>query len=195
MDMKVIKGFIVEPVWRQQSNSGLYTHSTYSNDDELPPQAMPIQGKIVSSPTNSPAKKGDTLYFTWNAIGHNKCISHRREKNLYYLDHSYVAYKNSEGLFALDEFVLLELIVEKEKEEITDSGIIISGFQVQDGKVVDKYLKKALEGIVRYIPEKSPFNVCVGDRVKIEPHTDVECEIDGQHYYRVRFEDILGVVE
>lgn len=189
-----INGFVVRPLWnRFKTASGLYTHAGEYSDKEMPPCYLPIQAEIISAPKKSKAKKGDTIYFTWNAIDFQKCLSPRKEDNLFYLDHSYYAYKNSDGLFTFDGWALLSLIVEKEEVKTTESGIILSGLVVKGSDVVEKVTKKELQGQVSVIPSDCYLDLKVGDSVKVEQHTDVEVEVDETTYYRVRLDDILGV--
>lgn len=193
-NIKAINGFIVRPLWnRFKTKSGILTHAGDYSDDQMPPCYMPIEAEIIAAPEKSKAKKGDTLYFTWNALSFQKCISNRKDQNLFYLDNSYFAYRNSEGLFCFDGWALLDLIEEQEEVVTTESGIVLSGLKVQGNEVVQKTSLRILEGKVAVLPEQLDIDVKVGDTVKVEQHTDVEVEVGEKRYYRVRIDDIYAV--
>lgn len=193
-NIKSINGFIIRPLWnRFQTKLGIYTHAGDYSDEQMPPCYMPIEAEIIAAPKKSKAKKGDTLYFTWNAISFQKCISNRKEENLFYLDNSYFAYRNAEGLFCFDGWALLDLIVEEEEVVTTASGIVLSGLKVEGNNVVQKTTKRTLEGKVAVLPEILDIDVKVGDTVKVEQHTDVEVEVGDKKFYRVRIDDIYAV--
>ena len=193
-NIKAINGFIIRPLWnRFETKSGIYTHAGDYSDEQMPPCYMPIEAEIIAAPPKSKAKKGDTLYFTWNALSFQKCISNRKDQNLFYLDNSYFAYRNSEGLFCFEGWALLDLIVEQEEVVTTKSGIVLSGLKVQGQEVVQKTIKRSLEGKVAVLPEQLDLDIKVGDTVKVERHTDVEVEVGEQKYYRVRLDDIYAL--
>jgi len=192
--IKAINGFIIRPLWnRFETKSGLLTHAGDYSDEQMPPCYMPIEAEIIAAPPKSKAQKGDTLYFTWNALSFQKCISGRKEQNLFYLDNSYFAYRNSEGLFCFEGWALLDLIIEQDEVVTTESGIILSGLKVQGQDVVQKTTQRNLEGKVAVLPEQLDIDVKVGDTVKVEQHTDVEVEVGENKYYRVRIDDIYAL--
>lgn len=192
--IKAINGFIIRPLWpKEKTETGIITHAGGYSDEQMPPHYMPIEAEIIAAPPKSKAQKGDTLYFTWNALSFQKCISGRKEQNLFYLDNSYFAYRNSEGLFCFDGWALLDLIIEQEEVVTTESGIVLSGLKVQNKEVVHKVSKRELEGKIAVLPEQLYIDVKVGDTVKVEQHTDVEVEVGEKRYYRVRIDDIYAL--
>lgn len=218
--IKAVSGYVISPTWDKAiTKSGVIIDIGYTLDDSMPARYFPTEGMVVSAKPNQEAQKGDTIYFTWNAISFvNGCISHPKKDNLFVLRHSYFAYKHDGVLYTTKDtsmsqdieeinYVLLEPIEVKVEEKITDSGIILSGFavsgEVGNEELVEKKVNKKLHGKIAVLPKELPFDsvwnpkteredkIEVGLNLVCENTSDLQVIIDGKTYYRTRFSEII----
>ena len=215
-----VSGYIIQPLWNKNiSKNGLVIDIGYKLDDAMPARYFPTQGEVIAAKPNQDAQKGDTIYFSWNALSFvNGCISHPNKDNLFVLKHSYYAYRHEGVLYTMKDtsmskdeaeshYMLLEETEVKIEEQITNSGIVLSGFAVMGAvgneTLVDKKVKKKLHGKICVLPKELPFDTIwnpkmqsndkieVGLNVVCEPTSDVPVEIDGKTYFRTRFSEVI----
>lgn len=192
-NIKAVSGYVIRPVWDKDiSKNGVWIDIGYGLNDQIPGRYWPTEGEVIASKPHWEAQKGDTIYFTWNALSFNTgCISHPKKDNLFVLKHSHFAYLNNGILYTSSEnekanslansigeysYVLLEAIEEKEEEKITDSGIVLSGFAVTGSilapEVIERKTKKKLHGKIAVLPKQLPFDSVWN------PHTEKEKQIE-----------------
>jgi len=208
--LKAVNGYIIRPLWdKSVSKGGIELNIGYSMNDQMPARYWATEGEVISAKPNAPAQKGDTLYYTWNALSFvNGCISMPKDENLFVIKHSFYAYKQNGQLYSITDndygnkefgYLLLEPIEEKVEEKMTESGIILSGFTVQGhvgkAEVVEHKTKKKLHGRIAILPKVVPDGyeeLNIGEGIVCEPTSDIVVEIEGKQYYRVRFSEIVS---
>lgn len=206
-ELTAVSHCLIHPLWDKFEKNSIISDIGYKEDDQMPGRYWPTQGIVIDSPEKFEAKKGDTIYFTWNALSFRDCISDRKHDNIFALKHSYIAYKHDDKLYSMDDFLLLEPIQETEEAKITDSGIVLSGFAVKgteiNPEVVEVKTTKKLHGKIAVLPKELPCDeiydpiadqqlpLKAGINVCIDKTSDVPVEIEGKFYYRTRFSEIL----
>ena len=75
--MKSPNTFVVKPDWSSfTTKTGLHLgEEAFDRAEDMPVHLFPTKGEVVTSPEKYPVKPGSTLYFTWNGVSFNKCVS------------------------------------------------------------------------------------------------------------------------
>jgi len=190
--MKMVENFLVRLSKRfkdtiEVNGEELYLASKYNEFEH-----RVMEGEIVSVPMRDEniANKGDTLYFHHHVVmDKGQGLVYEDEKLFivrYHPDTPYssqaFAVKDENGIRALSGWVLLHPI--EEEEELKSNTIQIISFKEKEnkrGKVA--FTNKVLE----------EAGIRVGDTVGFSKNSDYEIEIDGEKYWRMRFDDLLYV--
>ena len=131
-------------------------------------------------------KEGDKVY-GHHFIGKdsNKIEIHGKKYNMLPYNMFYARVRNNK-IHMLSDWVLVEKIMDKQEDIVTDSGIILKT-QIQ---------KREQIGIVRYVNSKSKdWGFKPGDRVLFVKDADYEMEVEGEKLFRMKNENILGHVD
>ncbi len=194
--IKAPNTYVVHPDWRTfKTEHGLHLgEESFDHSDEMPVHLYPVDGIIVAKPDSFEGNVGDRLYFTWNGVAFNRCISPIEQSNLFALNKAWYAYKHNEELFALEDFVLLKPIIKSSSEKTTESGLLLSGYSLL-GSMEEVEFEEIEEnanlcGTIAVLPNDS-IGLSVGDHVCIVTTSDVKVEIDGVKYFRTRLSEIL----
>lgn len=198
--------YIIHPNWdKGVTQSGLDTGESYYEESENPPGWFyPTSGTIISAPKNSPAKKGDTLYFTWNGFDYKNCISPREDKNIFVIKEGIFAFKHKEVIRSI-EYILLDKI--PMGIEMADNGLILSGAvpsgDIFNPQIVQEERSEYLHGIVKYTPIDAPYtqlfnpitkkdeDIVLGKKICIYDCSDVGVFLDDQKLYRTRYLELI----
>lgn len=186
--------FVVKPDWRSFTTSSglLLGEEVHDRSEDMPVHLYPTSGIVVSSPMGSSVKPGSVLYFTWNAVSFNKCISPIDEENLFALNLAWYAYREDGVLKTTDDFFLLKPVAGENRT--TETGLLINGYSVigsiENAEVVEGDYDAPLVGEVVVCPDKD-FGVLIGDRVCVAQESDVVVTIDNEKHYRVRASELL----
>lgn len=205
--------FIVHPIWDKGiTQSGILTGEQYYDESENPPGWFnPTSGIVISAPPRSNVKKGDKLFFTWNAFDFKNCISHRNDQNIYAIGkHGIYAYER-DGRIHGTEYILSERLFQEDEEQVTESGIILSGLRAVGSffnpDIVKKQEIMKQYGKIKYLPDDMPFeyllNPYSGVNEKLEPGkvvlvddtSDLPVLINGETLYRTRFWEVIHVCD
>ena len=127
-------------------------------------------------------KSGDKVY-GHHFIGKdsNKIEIHEKKYNMLPYNMFYVRVRNGK-IHMLSDWVLVEKVVDKEEDIITDSGIILKT-QVQ---------KKEQIGVIKHVNSTSKdFGFKPGDRILFVKDADYEMEVEGEKLFRMKNENIL----
>ena len=100
--------FIVHPIWDKGiTQSGILTGEQYYDESENPPGWFnPTSGIVISAPPRSYIKKGDKLFFTWNAFDYKNCISKRQDQNIWAIEKFGVYAFERDGIVKGTEYIL-----------------------------------------------------------------------------------------
>ena len=190
--MKMVENFLVRLSKRfkdtiEVNGEELYLASKYNEFEH-----RVMEGEIFSVPMRDEniANKGDTLYFHHHVVMEKgQGLVYEDEKLFivrYHPDTPYAsqafAVKDENGIRALSGWVLLHPI--EEEEELKSNTIQIISFKEKEnkrGKIA--FTNKVLE----------EAGLRVGDTVGFSKNSDYEIEIDGEKYWRMRFDDLLYV--
>lgn len=189
--------YVVHPDWSSfhSENGILLGEEVYEHAENMAVHLFPRQGVLIAAPKDSPVRKGDTLYFTWNGVSFNRCVSPIDKQNIFVLNNAQYAYKQDGEIHTLGEFVLLKPVVED--ASITESGIILNAMIIgaqENAHLEEKAINKSLYGEVVAISSETK-GLKIGDRVTIGETSDVNVKIDGEIYYRTRTSEILYIHE
>lgn len=190
--MRMLENFLVKLPKRFKNTITVNGQELYLDPkfDEFQHRVM--EGEIVSVPLryNVVAKKGDTLYFHHHVVmDKGQGITYNDEDVFivrYHPDTPYAsqafAVKDEEGIRVLSEWVLLDPI--EEEEELKSQTIQIISYEEKQNK----------RGKIAFINETlENAGLRVGDIVGFSKNSDYEIEIDGNKYWRMRFDDLLYV--
>jgi len=190
--MKMLENFLVRMPKRFKNTIQVNGQELYLDPkfDEFQHRVM--EGEIVSVPMRyeKVAEPGDTLYFHHHVVmDKGQGIRYNDEDIFivrYHPDTPYAsqafAVKDENGIRALSEWVLLHPIVEEETIK-SDVIQIISFEEEQNKRGKIAFMNKTME----------EANLRVGDIVGFSKNSDYEIEIEGEKYWRMRFDDLLYV--
>ena len=136
--------------------------------------------------TNMELLPGDKVYCHHFIADKNNRILIYDEK-LSKLNYGMIYARVRDGkIHMLSDWVLLEIVKDKEEELITKSGIWIKSLQE----------KKEQIGVIRHVNSTSIDNgFKPGDRVMFIKDADYEMEIEGEKLYRMHNKDILARID
>jgi len=151
-------------------------------------------------------KKGDKIFFTWDGFDYTNCISRRGDQNIWAIKNGIFAYER-DGVVKGTTYLLSERLFQEDEEQVTDSGIILSGLRAV-GSLLNPEIVKKQElmkqyGKIKYMPEEIPFdhllNPYTGKDEKLEEGKVVLCDdtsdlavnVNGEILYRTRFFEVI----
>jgi chaperonin GroES len=100
---------------------------------------------------------------------------------------------NLENVVPCRDYVLVEL--PKGEDQVTSSGVVISGMVTKDDEPCEGTVVKTGEGRMNSRGELSPSPVAVGDMVKFKDYAGNDVRIEGKEHVLVRMVEILATAK
>lgn len=153
-------------------------------------------GKIIDAPNGTIANKGDMVLFHHNICrksignkGKKRVSMFQVEPNIFFIPATEIFMlkkPTDKDWVALDPFVFVKPLLAEKK-------VLSNGLEVLEEAYEDM---KESSGVLAYLnKELSLEGLKIGDRVAFQEFSQHEYEINGNIYYKMKTEDILGVYE